>query len=323
MREVILNTFPSPSRVAILLPCHNESATVASVVSSFRSAVPEAEIVVFDNQSSDRTAEIAREAGASVRPVDKLGKGNVVQVMFADIEADIYVMVDGDNTYDASVLPSALKMMHDHSLDFVNIARIWKGATYRRGHQLGNRVFQAFVRHLFNHPVGDMLSGYKVFSRRFVKSFPGQPAGFEVEAALTIHALELNVPMGEIEATYFQRAEGGSSKLRTFRDGSRILRAIASLYRHEYPTRVFGGLALVCSIVSVVLGYPIVVTFFQTGLVPRFPTAILCSALMVIAALLASVGLVLDTVTHGHKEHRRLKYLSYPGPFHTRSFHDE
>ncbi len=292
---------------------------MASVISAFQAVAPGAEIIVFDNHSTDGTAEAAHAAGAAVRPVEKLGKGNVVQAMFADIEADLYVMVDGDNTYDASVLPTALNMMEEQSLDFVNIARVWKGETHRRGHQFGNSVFQGFVRHLFNHPVGDMLSGYKVFSRRFVKSFPGQPAGFEVEAALTIHALELNVPMGEIEAPYSQRAAGGESKLRTFRDGLRILRAIGGLYRHEHPTRVFGGLAFVCAAVSVVLGYPIVVTFLRTGLVPRFPTAILCSALMVIAALLASVGLVLDTVTHGHKEHRRLMYLSYPGPFHAGS----
>ncbi len=307
--------------MAILLPCHNESATIGAVVAAFQNAVPDAEIVVFDNCSTDATAEAARTAGAAVRQVEKLGKGNVVQAMFADIEADLYVMVDGDNTYDASVLPSALKMMHDQSLDFVNIARVWSSAAHRKGHQLGNRMFQAFVRHLFNHHVGDMLSGYKVFSRRFVKSFPGQPAGFEVEAALTIHALELNVPMGEIEAPYSERTAGGVSKLRTFRDGARILRAIVGLYRHEHPTRVFGGLAFVCAAVSIALGYPIVVTFLRTGLVPRFPTAILCAALMVIAALLASVGLVLDTVTHGHKEHRRLMYLSYPGPIHPGSSH--
>ena len=300
-------------RIAVLVPCYNEEATVAAVVADFRKALPSAEIYVYDNNSRDRTAAVAREAGAIVRSEGRQGKGHVVRRMFADVDADVYVLVDGDATYDA---PSAQRMIDrllDDHLDMVVGLRVDQvQAAYRFGHRTGNRMLTGFLSSTFGHAFKDILSGYRVFSRRFVKSFPVLSDGFEIETELAVYALELSLPVAELETPYYARPEGSFSKLNTWRDGFRILGTMLKLYRSERPLRFFTAIGILLALASVILAIPIVITFIETGLVPRLPTAVLSMGLMIMALLSASSGLVLDTVTRGRREMKMLAYLSQP-----------
>ncbi|HEX8384338.1 MAG TPA: glycosyltransferase family 2 protein [Sphingomonas sp.] len=302
-------------RIAVLLPCYNEEAAIAQTVAGFRAALPGATIYVYDNNSRDRTMEIARGAGAVVRCERLQGKGAVVRRMFADIDADVYVMADGDATYDAASAPRLVASLLDEQLDMIVGSRIGEAAAaYRRGHRLGNALLTGMLARLFGRSFTDILSGYRVFSRRFVKSFPSLSAGFEIETEISVHALELKMPCAEIETPYFARPEGSTSKLSTWRDGWRILRTIATLYRIERPLWFFGAVGLLLMALAVVLAIPLGVTYAQTGLVPRFPTAILVTGLTILAALNLFAGLILDTVVRGRREVRRLAYLTYPAP---------
>ena len=302
-----------PLRVAVLVPCRNEAATVAAVVAAFAASLPEAECHVFDNRSDDGTAGIARAAGARVHPVALRGKGNVVRRAFADIEADVYVMVDGDATYDAAAAPVLVRRMLAEGLDMVVGARVDQDpAAYRAGHRLGNRLLTRCVGLLFGDSFDDMLSGYRVFSRRYVKSFPAHASGFEIETELAVHALQLRMPVAELPTAYGARPEGSTSKLNTWRDGARILGTIARLFKAERPLLFFSLGAGASLLLSLLLAVPLFVTYFETGLVPRFPTAILCSALVLLSAVLLACGLILGTVTRGRIEAKRLAYLAIP-----------
>ncbi len=301
--------------IAVLLPCYNEEAAIAQTVASFRAALPDATIYVYDNNSSDRTREVARDAGAIVRTERMQGKGNVVRRMFADIDADIYVMADGDATYDAAAAPDLVARLLDEQLDMVVGARRSEvDAAYRRGHRFGNAMLTGLLAQVFGRSFTDVLSGYRVFSRRFVKSFPVLSAGFEIETEISVHALELRMPTAEIVTAYAARPAGSVSKLSTYSDGWRILRTIAMLARFERPLAFFGFVGAVFALMAVFLAIPLVVTFFQTGLVPRFPTAILATGLMILAFLNFFAGLILDTVVRGRREVRRLAYLQHPAP---------
>jgi glycosyltransferase involved in cell wall biosynthesis len=302
-------------RIAVLLPCYNEEAAIAQTVAAFRAALPDAVVYVYDNNSSDRTREVAAAAGAIVRTERMQGKGHVVRRMFADVEADIYVMADGDATYDASAAPALVARLLDEQLDMVVGAR--RSAVeeaYRRGHRLGNRLFTGLLSRLFGRTFSDIFSGYRVFSRRFAKSFPALSRGFETETEISVHALELAMPVGEIVTTYGARPEGSHSKLSTWGDGWRILRTILHLVRIERPVLFYGGFGLLLALLALVLAAPLVVTFVETGLVPRFPTAILATGLMIVAFMSFMCGLILDTVVRGRREVRRLHYLSFPAP---------
>jgi len=299
----------------VILPCYNEEAAIAVTVSGFRTALPDADIYVFDNNSRDRTAEVARQAGAIVRTERMQGKGHVVRRMFADVEADIYVMADGDATYDAAAAPKMVAMMLDERLDMVVGARKDEvEAAYRRGHRLGNAVFTGLLAWLFGRSFSDIFSGYRVFSRRFVKSFPVLSSGFEIETEISVHALELRMPVAEVVTVYGARPEGSVSKLSTYSDGLRIMRAIVTLFRIERPVLFFGGIGAILALAAVLLAIPLILTYFQTGLVPRFPTAILVTGLMILAVLNSMCGLILDTVVRGRREVRRLAYLALPAP---------
>ncbi|RQH05559.1 glycosyltransferase family 2 protein [Bradyrhizobium sp. RP6] len=302
-------------RIAVLVPCYNEEAAVATVVADFRKALPSAEIYVYDNNSRDRTAAVAREAGAIVRTERRQGKGHVVRRMFADVEADVYVLVDGDATYDAPSAPRMIDRLLDEHLDMVVGLRVDQvQAAYRLGHRTGNRMLTGFLSSTFGHTFKDILSGYRVFSRRFVKSFPVLSDGFEIETELAVYALELSLPVAEIETPYYARPEGSYSKLNTWRDGFRILGTMLKLYRAERPLRFFTVIGILLALASIILAIPIVITFIETGLVPRLPTAVLSMGLMIMALLSVSSGLVLDTVTRGRREMKLLAYLSQPAP---------
>lgn len=305
----------SEPTIAVLLPCHNEDAAIAGTVAGFRAALPEARIYVYDNNSTDRTIEAARAAGAIVRSERIQGKGAVVRRMFADVDADIYVMADGDATYDAAAAPAMVARMLDEQLDMVVGARIGEAAAaYRRGHRIGNRLLTGMLARLFGRSFTDILSGYRVFSRRFVKSFPVLSMGFEIETEISVHALELKMPTAEVETRYFARPEGSSSKLSTYSDGWRIVNTIATLYRIERPLWYFGAIGGLLALIAAILATPLAITYAETGLVPRFPTAILVTGLMILAALCLFAGLILDTVVRGRREMRRLAYLAYPAP---------
>jgi glycosyltransferase involved in cell wall biosynthesis len=298
--------------IAVLLPCYNEAAAIAQTVAGFRAALPDAAIYVYDNNSSDDTVAIARAAGAIVRRERIQGKGAVVRRMFADVDADIYVMADGDATYDAASAPRLVDALIDEQLDMIVGSRIHEAAqAYRRGHRFGNAMLTGMLAQLFGRSFTDILSGYRVFSRRFVKSFPSLSAGFEIETEISVHALELKMPCAEIETPYFARPAGSASKLSTYRDGWRILRTIVTLYRIERPLLFFGAIGALLAGLGLVLAVPLAITYAQTGLVPRFPTAILITGLMIIAALNGFAGLILDTVVRGRREVRRLAYLSF------------
>lgn len=308
-----MTSVPVPLRVAVIIPCFNEGAAIGRVVRDFRAALPGAEVFVYDNNSTDRTMAVAREAGATVGTEAAQGKGHVVRRMFADIDADVYLMADGDATYDAASAPHLVDLLLRQQLDMVVGCRVETGAeAYRPGHRLGNRLLTGAVRLLFGQRFTDILSGYRVFSRRFVKSFPALSRGFEIETELTVHALELAMPVAELPTPYGARPEGSASKLRTYADGFRILRLIASLHRNEKPLQFFSALSSLLALAAVALSVPLFLTYFRTGLVPRFPTAILTTGMMVIAALGFTCGLILDTVTRGRKELKRMAYLAIP-----------
>ena len=302
-------------RIAVLLPCYNEEAAIAQTIAGFRDALPSATIYVYDNNSADRTIEVARAAGAVVRTERIQGKGAVVRRMFADIDADIYVMADGDATYDAASAPALVARVLDEQLDMVVGSRISQvQESYRRGHRFGNALLTGMLARLFGRSFTDILSGYRVFSRRFVKSFPSLSAGFEIETEISVHALELKMPCAEIETPYYARPEGSASKLSTYGDGFRILNTILTLYRIERPLLFFGAIGALFAAVAVVLGVPLAITYMHTHLVPRFPTAVLITGLMIIAALCGFAGLILDTVVRGRREVRRLAYLGHKAP---------
>ena len=303
----------SQLNIAVLIPCYNEAVTIGRVVGTFQEALPAATIYVYDNKSTDATAQVACDAGAVVRIETLQGKGNVIRRMFADIEADVYVIVDGDDTYDATSAPAMVERLVSEQLDMVNGARVTsREAAYRPGHRWGNRMLTGFVATIFGSRIHDMLSGYRVFSRRFVKSFPAMSTGFETETELTVHALELRMPVTEIETPYKERPEGSMSKLSTFKDGFRILKTILHLIMEERPLQFFMLVAGLLGLASLILALPIFATYMDTGLVPRFPTAILCSALMLLAFLSAYAGLILNTVTTARREFKRLVYLRIP-----------
>jgi len=302
-------------RIAVLLPCYNEEAAIAQTVAGFRAALPSAAIYVYDNNSKDRTIEVARGAGAVVRSERMQGKGNVVRRMFADVDADIYVMADGDATYDAEAAPQLVRRLIDEQLDMVVGSRVTQhDAAYRRGHVMGNRLLTGMLAKLFGRSFTDILSGYRVFSRRFVKSFPVLSGGFEIETEISVHALELRMPVGEVETRYFARPEGSASKLSTYSDGFRILNTIVTLYRIERPLLFFGAIGGLLALLALVLGIPLAITYYHTHLVPRLPTAIMATGLIILAALCFFAGLILDTVVRGRREVRRLAYLGHPAP---------
>jgi glycosyltransferase involved in cell wall biosynthesis len=305
---------PAP-RIAVLIPCYNEDVAIPRVVAAFRAALPAATVYVYDNNSRDRTAEVAAAAGAVVRREPQQGKGHVIRRMFADVEADVYLLVDGDDTYDAAAAPEMVRMLLADRLDMVTGVRVTDAvAAYRPGHRLGNRVITGVVRMVFGDRITDMLSGYRVFSRRFAKSFPALAAGFETETEFTVHALELRMPVGELRTRYKERPPGSHSKLSTWRDGFRILRTIGLLVRRERPLPFFAAAALALALLSVGLAVPVLQTFLATGLVPRLPTAVLSTGLMLLAFLSLACGLILDTVTRGRLEARRIAYLAIPAP---------
>jgi glycosyltransferase involved in cell wall biosynthesis len=298
----------------VLIPCYNEVISVPRVIADFRAQLPGAAIYVYDNNSSDQTARAARDAGAVVRRETLQGKGHVVRRMFADIDADVFFLVDGDDTYDAASAPAMLRLLIDNQLDMVIGARQANAqAAYRRGHRLGNSVLTGLVRHIFGDRVSDMLSGYRVFSRRFVKSFPALASGFETETEFTIHALELSMPIGEVATPYKERPAGSLSKLRTYADGIRILRTIMVLVKEERPLQFFSLSGLFLALLGLGLGLPIVLEFLATGLVPRLPTAVLAMGFILLACLAFVCGLILDSVARGRKEMKRLAYLAVPG----------
>src|ERR1700722_10335100 len=302
-------------RIAVLVPCYNEETAVAKVVADFRAALPHADIYVYDNNSSDRTVEAARAAGAAVRSEAHQGKGRVVRRMFSDVEADVYVLVDGDATYDAPSARTMISRLLAERLDMVVGARVdQEEAAYRRGHRFGNRLLTGFVANAFGNTFKDILSGYRVFSRRFVKSFPVLSGGFEIETELTAHALVLELPVAEVDTPYYARLAGSESKLNTWADGIRILGTIVKLYRSERPLGFFCAIGTSLATMSVGIAIPVFVTYLQEGLVPRLPTAVLSTGLMVVACLAITCGLVLDTVTRGRREIKRLAYLSHRPP---------
>jgi len=309
-------TPPDKQSVAVILPCYNEEVAIGDVVRRFRTALPDARIYVYDNASSDATASRAREAGAIVRAEPMRGKGNVVRRMFADVEADIYVMADGDGTYDATLAPALVERLRADNLDMVVGTRLGSHGQglFRGGHRLGNRALSWLAGHLFHHRLADVLSGYRVFSRRFVKSFPALSSGFEIETELTLHALELRLPIAEVETAYAPRPEGSVSKLNTVRDGIRILWRLTVLMKELKPLVFFGAIATVLASVSVILAGPIFATFMDTGLVPRIPTAGLATGIMLLAFLGLTSGLILDSLSRARLEAKRTAYLRFPGP---------
>jgi len=302
-------------RIAVLLPCFNEEATIAATVAGFRAALPSAAVYVYDNNSRDRTREIAVSGGAVVRSERQQGKGHVVRRMFADIDADVYVMADGDLTYDPSSAQAMVDLLLAEQLDMVvGTRRHQEKDAYRGGHVLGNKLFTDILGKLFGRSFSDIFSGYRAFSRRFVKSFPVLSSGFEIETEMSVHALELRMPVGEVETAYASRPEGSESKLSTFGDGWRITKTIVTLYRTERPVLFFGSIGALLLVAALLLAIPLIVTYLDTGLVPRFPTAILITGMTIVAVLCFFAGLILDTVTRGRREMRRLAYLALPGP---------
>ncbi len=301
-------------RLAVLVPCYNEALSIGQVVADFRRFLPEAEVFVYDNRSTDGTAEVARRAGATVRHEPVPGKGNVVRRMFGDVEADVYLMVDGDATYDASAAPAMVRKLLDERVDMVVGARqdIFDEA-HRFGHGFGNRLFNALFHRFFGRRFIDIFSGYRAFSRRFVKSFPAVSAGFEIETEMSFHASQLRLPVAEMATAYGKRQEGSASKLRTFRDAFRILRMFLLLLKEGRPAAFFLGCALVLALAALLLGYPLLATFMETGLVPRLPTAVLATGLMILAGMSLMCGLILDSVARGRLEQKRIAYLRMPG----------
>jgi glycosyltransferase involved in cell wall biosynthesis len=304
------------TRVAVVVPCFNEALAIAAVIQACRQALPNAEIYIFDNASTDETAEIAQQAAANVVTVHHRGKGNVVRRMFADVDADIYVMLDGDATYDVSMLPLHVEQVCTQGLDMLVGRRVDDGdiGAYRAGHRWGNRLLTGTVARLFGGPLGDMLSGYRIFSRRYVKSFPALTLGFEIETELTVHALELRMPSAEVPVRYFSRPEGSASKLSTYRDGWKILCLIARLVISERPLQFFSVVGGILLLIALAMGTPLFMTYLDSGLVPRFPTAILATGTVLTAMVALACGVILHTVTLGRREIKRLAYLAIHGP---------
>ena len=301
--------------VAVLVPCYNEARAIAKVIGDFRGALPGATIYVYDNNSTDGTVEAAKAAGAVVRRESHQGKGYVVRRMFNDIEADVYVLVDGDATYDAPSAPAMIAKLLADRLDMVVATRVDRDdKAYRRGHRAGNRLLTGFVTHIFGRAFTDILSGYRVFSRRFVKSFPILSGGFEIETELTVHALELELPVGEVATPYYSRPSGSASKLSTWHDGFRILWTVLKLYRAERPLALFGSFGVALALIAIGLAVPIFITYLRQGLVPRLPTAVLSTGLMLVAFLSIACGLILDTVTRGRREVKLIAYLALRAP---------
>ena len=305
------------ANIAVLIPCYNEEVAIGEVVRDFAAALPQAKIYVYDNNSSDRTREVAAAAGAIVRTETLQGKGHVVRRMFSDIEADAYVLVDGDGTYEAAAAPEMVKRLLEEQLDMVNGQRVevegdGDVGAYRHGHRTGNFVLTSMVRFVFGDRIKDMLSGYRVFSRRFVKTFPALASGFETETEFTIHALDMLMPLAEVATQYRERPPGSVSKLRTYSDGFRILNTIIKLVKEERPLQFFSIAGLVLLVFGILLSLPVLITYFQTGLVPRLPTAVLSVGVVVLAFLSFTCGLILDSVARGRREAKRLAYLAVP-----------
>ena len=302
--------------IAVIVPCHNEEQTIGQVVADARAALPRADVFVFDNASTDRTAEQARAAGAHVVLTSPKGKGVVVNRMFADVDADVYLLVDGDSTYDLGAASRLVRKLLRERLDMVVGCRVDEGdeAVYRHGHRFGNRLLTAAIRSIFGGTFTDVLSGYRAFSRRYVKSFPSHSKGFEIEAEMTVHALAIGMPCGEVETKYGARPADSVSKLSTYRDGARILKTIAHMYIAEHPLSFYGILGLLLAGASVVLALPLLTHYLETGLVPRLPTAVLSIGLMLSGLLAWACGFILDGVTQGRRELRRIVYLQIPGP---------
>ena len=308
-----LDSPQSQPRIAVLLPCYNEEAAIAATVAGFKQALPTATVYVYDNNSSDRTREIAAKAGAIVRSERQQGKGHVVRRMFADVDADVYVIADGDLTYDSKAAPAMVDMLIAEQLDMVvGTRRHEEKEAFRGGHVIGNKLFTGLLAGLFGRSFTDIFTGYRVFSRRFVKSFPVLSSGFEIETEISVHALELRMPVGEVETAYAARPEGSHSKLSTYSDGWRILKTIVTLYRIERPVLFYGSIGALLLLAAILLSIPLVITYLHTGLVPRVPTAILVTGMVVVAVLCFFAGLILDTVTRGRREVRRLAYLALP-----------
>jgi len=311
----IAGAVPRLPRIAVLLPCYNEEAAIVATIAAFRAALPKADIYVFDNNSKDATVAVAEAAGAIVRTERMQGKGAVVRRMFADVDADVYVMADGDATYDASAAPLMVRRLLEDRLDMVVGARASEiDAAYRRGHRFGNVMLTGLLARMFGRSFSDILSGYRVFSRRFVKSFPVLSHGFEIETEISVHALELKMPVAELRTAYGARPEGSASKLSTYRDGWRILKTMISLYRNERPFYFFAAIAGFLALAALILAMPLVLTYMNTGLVPRIPTAILVTGMMIVSVLSLFTGLILATVTRGRREMKRLAYLSQAAP---------
>lgn len=312
--ETMPEAQPAP-RVAVLVPCLNEAAAIAKVVADFRAALPTAEVYVYDNASTDDTGAVAAAAGATVRREPRPGKGHVVRRMFADVDADVYVMADGDDTYDAAAAPAMVETLLQERLDMmVGLRDNLSQETSRAGHEFGNVLITGFLNRFFGARFGDTLSGYRVMSRRFVKTFPCLSDGFEIETEMAVHIVTLRLPFGEAHTAYGARPEGSASKLRTFRDGARILRTMVNLLRQEKPALFFGAIGVTLALLAVVLAWPLGVTYWRTGLVPRLPTAVLCTGLMIMALLTFCCGVILDSTQRGRVETRRLAYLNYRAP---------
>ncbi len=300
-------------RIAVILPCHNEEATIGNVVAGFRRALPDAVVYVYDNASTDHTAKVAKEAGAVVRTEPTLGKGNVVRRMFADVNADLYVMADGDGTYDPADAPGLVEALISERVDMVvGVRRDVTEDAGRSGHATGNRLFNRVYRWLFGDAFTDIFSGYRVFTKRFAKSFPAISTGFEIETEMSVHASRLRIPTAEVEVAYGRRQEGSESKLRTFADGRRILRKLLVLLKETRPLFFYGVIGSAIAAAAVILGVPVVVTFLQTGLVPRLPTAVLATGLMALSAVSWTAGLILYSLARSRVEHKRLVFLGYP-----------
>lgn len=301
----------SELNVAVILPCYNEASAIAQVIIDFKAALPSASIYVFDNNSTDETAAIARNAGAIVRFERAQGKGNVVRRAFAQVDADIYLMADGDGTYDSTQAQDLIDLLHGEQLDMVvGVRKHEESEAYRVGHQLGNRMFNLIIQKVLKGNFEDIFSGYRVFSRAYVKSFPSMAQGFETETEMSLHALELQLPVQEVESAYGVRAEGTESKLNTYRDGLRILFYMVRLIKQYRPFMLFGWVAFFLCLLSVFFGGPVIIEYLETGLVSRFPTAFGAASLMIIASVSFITGLILDGVSHSSREQKRLAYLN-------------